>query len=180
MKQRLFLIPLIFLILAFVAGCGQKGPPRPEREPKTYTEPAELKVVLYFGDREAQYLLPEKRTVNVPPGQTVLEAVVRELLAGPQVPDAAVLLPEGTELLGVEAESGIITVDFNEKLRDEFFGGSSSEGLLIYSVVNTLTGLEGYRDYKVRFLINGETFESIGGHISAEELFERNETLIAK
>lgn len=32
--------------------------------------------------------------------------------------------------------------------------------------------------YLVRFLINGEPFDSIGGHIFAEELFERNEPLI--
>lgn len=72
----------------------------------------------------------------------------------------------------------MLTVNFNEKLRDNFAGGSSSEGLLIFSVVNTLTGIEGYSNYQVRFLINGEPFESIGGHISAEELFERDETLI--
>jgi hypothetical protein len=170
------LIPILLIIITLITGCPrrQAEPPQPPAPPA----PPEYSVTVYYGDRGAEFLLPEQRKITVPEGQKLLLLAAAELLLDPQTPDAVRLIPPETEILGVSAENKIITVNFNEKLRDNFTGGSSSEGLLINSVVNTLTGIEGYKDYRVRFLINGEPFDSIGGHISAEELFERNETLI--
>lgn len=176
MNKRL--IPMLLIAMTLATGC-----PRRQAQPLQLPAPPappEHSVAVYYGDREAEFLIPEQRKITVPAGQTLLSLAAAELLLNPQTPDAVRLIPPETEILGVSAENKIITVNFNEKLRDNFAGGSSSEGLLIYSVVNTLTGIEGYQNYTVRFLLNGETFESIGGHISAEELFERNETLIRK
>lgn len=181
MKKKKWLISA--LLLAFVvipaAGClrRQAAPPPQPSEPPA---PLEQAFTMYFGDQEAEYLLPEERKVTVPQGQTLLQTAAAELPLDPRTPDAVRLMPAETEILGVTAENNLVTINFNEKLRDNFQGGSSSEGLLIYSVVNTLTGIEGYKDYKVRFLINGQPFESIGGHISAEEQFARNEAIIKR
>ena len=176
MKTRLVLVLLLVLITTMATGCPlRRAQPTPPVAPPA---PPEYTVTVYFGDREAEYLLPEQRRITVPEGQSLLKLAMAELLRDPDNPDAVRLIPPDTEILDVQAADNLLTVNFNEKLRDNFAGGSSSEGLLIFSVVNTLTGIEGYRNYQVRFLINGEPFESIGGHISAEELFERSETLI--
>lgn len=177
MKTRLVPVLLLVLIITMATGCplrrAQPAPP-----PPAPPAPPEHSVTVYYGDRGAEFLLPEQRKITVPEGQNLLALAAAELLLDPTTPDAVRLIPPETEILGVSAENNIITIDFNEKLRDNFAGGSSSEALLIASVVNTLTGIEGYKDYRVRFLLNGQTFESIGGHIFADELFERNETLI--
>lgn len=171
-----WLVPLLLIILTLTTGCPRRrAQPTPPPAPPA---PAEQSVTVYYGDRGAEFLIPEQRKITVPEGQTLLTLAAAELLLDPTTPDAVRLIPPETEILGVTVENSIITVNFNEKLRDNFAGGSSSEALLIASVVNTLTGIEGYKDYWVRFLINGQPFDSIGGHISAEELFERNETLI--
>ncbi len=171
-----WLVPLLLIAVTLTTGCPrrQAQPPQPPAPPA----PPEHSVIIYYGDRGAEFLLPEQRKITVPEGQNLLPLAAAELLLDPQTPEAVRLIPPETEILGVSAENNIITIDFNEKLRDNFAGGSSSEALLIASVVNTLTGIEGYKDYRVRFLLNGQTFESIGGHIFADELFERNETLI--
>jgi hypothetical protein len=166
-----WVVPTLLMVLTLTTGCPRRQAQPPPPAPPA---PVEHSVTVYYGDRGAEFLLPEQRKITVPEGQNLLALAAAELLLDPQTPDAVRLIPPETELLGVTVENNIITVNFNEKLRDNFTGGSSSEGLLINSVVNTLTGIEGYKDYRVRFLINGEPFDSIGGHISAEELFERN------
>jgi len=173
-----WLVPMLLLmVITLTAGCPRRQA-EPTPAPPAPPTPPEHAVTVYYGDRGAEFLLAEQRKVTVPEGQSLLALVTAELLLDPQNPEAVRLVPPGTEILGVSSENNLITVNFSEQLRDNFAGGSSSEGLLIYSIVNTLTGVGNFQDHRVRFLLNGETFESIGGHISAEELFERNETLI--
>jgi spore germination protein GerM len=167
------------MVLLLAAGCTQPNT-IPEQLPQDNEEQQENRVdlTLYYADREARYLVAELRGVKIAEGEKLEEVVLKELAKEPLTPDLVRLVPAEADVLGVSAENGIITVDFNENLRDNFYGGSSSEALLIYSIVNTLTELEGYEDHQVRFLINGQEFESIGGHMSAEDYYSRNETSI--
>ncbi|MBS4032334.1 MAG: GerMN domain-containing protein [Clostridiales bacterium] len=179
MRKLLVLTAIMALLLGALVGCTRtdtspqpRPPEREEEQDRTET------VTLYYANSQVQYLLAEERVITVPEGVTLAYAVVSELLHEPVTPDAALLMPAETEVLGVTVESGLITVDVNQNFRDNFYGGSSSEAFLIYSIVNTLTELEGLEDHEVRFLINGEPFDTIGGHMSAEEHFTRSEELI--
>lgn len=167
------------MVLLLAAGCSQPNT-IPEQRPQDNGEQQEDRVdlTLYYADNEGQYLFAERRSVQIAEGEKLEEIVLRELAKEPQTPDLTRLIPAEAEVLSVSTENGIITVDFNENLRDNFYGGSSSEALLIYSIVNTLTELEGYEDHQVKLLINGQEFESIGGHMSAEDSFSRNENSI--
>lgn len=124
--------------------------------------PAPVKVVLYFGDNQAMYLLPEERSV-VPGCKTLPEAVVQALIAGPRLPGRTRTIPEGTRLLSLKVSNGIATVNFSQELRTKHWGGSAGELMTVYSVVNTLARLPGIS--QVQFLLEGERIESLTGHM---------------
>ena len=99
---------------------------------------------------------------ELPAGLSPAEAALEELTRG-QVPRGCDRpLPRATKLLDVSLSHGIATADFSKELESGFPGGSDTEGVIIYSIVNTLTSLPGID--KVQILIGGQRVNEIGGH----------------
>jgi germination protein M len=136
-----------------------------------------MTVTLYFSDSQAEYLVGEKRDVTVNEGEKPEAAVIRELLKGPQTDDLWDAIPEGTKLLSVNTKDGLCTVDFSGEFVDNSPGGTASERMAVYSVVNSLTSLEGVK--KVQFLINGKKRE-IYTHMIFDKPIARDNDIIAK
>jgi germination protein M len=136
-----------------------------------------MTAVLYFSDSEAMYLVGEKRDVEIPAGVSKEEAVLTELMAGPRTHDLWSAIPDDTKLLSVETKGGICTVNFSREYIENSPGGTAAERMAIYSVVNTLTELDGVE--KVQFLIEGKK-EKIYTHAVFDEPFSRDESIIAK
>jgi germination protein M len=136
-----------------------------------------MTAVLYFSDSEAMYLVGEKRDIEIPAGVSKEEAVLTELMAGPWTHDLWSAIPDDTKLLSVGTKDGICTVDFSREYIENSPGGTAAERMAIYSVVNTLTELDGIE--KVQFLIEGKK-EKIYTHAVFDEPFSRNESIIAK
>ncbi|MCR3921405.1 MAG: GerMN domain-containing protein [Firmicutes bacterium] len=130
---------------------------------------------LYYGDRELVDLITEERTVAVKDGTNPVKVALEQLTLAPQNKAAVVLMPLETEVLDVTVEGDVVTINFNDCIVKNFYGGSASEAMLITSIVNTVTDIEGYDGRKVQFVIDGEIVESIGGHIGTEDPFERND-----
>jgi len=137
----------------------------------------EMTVTLYFSDSQAMYVVGEKRDIKVPDGAGPEELVLKELIAGPRSEELWNAIPDGTRLLSVSTKNGLCTVNFSKEFVENSPGGTASEKMAIYSVVNTLTELEGIE--KVQFLIEGEKRE-IYTHAVFNEPFSRNESVIAK
>jgi spore germination protein GerM len=135
-------------------------------------------VTLYFieaGERDF-YLVPETRIVR---GEDLPTAALRELAAGPG-PDSPLnrCLPPGTKVLGVEIKDKIAQCNFSQEIITNFNWGSSLEALMVKAIANTLTefpAIEG-----VLILVEGETVETIGGHLSADEIFRRDEEVVRR
>lgn len=164
---------LLLMTMALCAGCVLRTRQQPRGQENSIFQGEEIKFILYYSDQELMNLISEERKVTVPADKHIIQAAVEELLRDPSSPGAVRLVPMGAEVLSVAVADGIIALNFNENLRNNFHGGSAGEAMLIKSIVNTVTEISGFETYKVSFLINGKTFDSIGGHISAEELFER-------
>ncbi len=130
---------------------------------------------LYFADSDSRYLIAETRDATLSENETAMAYVLRKLLEGPESSQLQPVIPEGTELLGVTLEDGVCTVNFS----NTFYTGRTNETypayMTIYSVVNTLTGLEGIDS--VQFLRNGETV-SWCGIFPLRNPIERNESAI--
>ncbi|HEX2944887.1 MAG TPA: GerMN domain-containing protein [Clostridia bacterium] len=162
---------------------GESGMPLGEIGPVTLDEngmpvAGEMKTVtLYFSDSNAEYIVGEKRDIAVEDGDTVEEAVLRELFKGPLTENLWDAIPDGTKLLSVSTRDGLCTVNFSREYVDNSPGGTASERMAIMTVVDTLTGLDGIK--KVQFLIEGKKRE-IYTHAIFDKPFSRDEAIIAK
>lgn len=135
-------------------------------------------IALYFSDDEGRYLISEMR--DIPKVEGIARAVIEELIEGPSVQSGLLpTLPVGTELLDINVRpDGLCIVDFSGELVVNHPGGSLSEEMTVYSVVNTLTQFPTIR--QVQILIEGEKVETIAGHMDVSTTMDRNEELIFK
>jgi len=124
----------------------------------TTTTPTIVDVKIYFlrGER----LVIAHRDVT---GPAVLRGALTELLAGPTAAELAdgliSIVPDGTELLGVNLVDGLATVD----LSGEYEGGGGSLSMMarIAQVVFTATQFDNVD--RVLFWLDGEPIEFLGG-----------------
>ncbi len=162
---------------------GPSGRPLGDMRPvaldaEGYPIPGEIRpVTLYFSDSQAMYVVGEKRDIEVQAGVALEELVISELMAGPRTDELWEAIPDGTRLISASTKNGLCTVNFSKEFVENSPGGTASERMAIFSVVNSLTELDGIE--KVQFLIEGEKRE-IYTHVIFSEPFLRNESVITK
>lgn len=126
---------------------------------------SQREVILYFVSDEDSFLHPEKRLIFDTEFVTdQAKQIIVELIKGPRT-DLKRTIPEGTRLRELFLDNyGTAYIDFTSEISTNLRGGSETELLLIYSIVNTLT--ENFSQFKtVRFLVDGREIESLNGHI---------------
>ncbi len=132
---------------------------RPAEPPMTRSQ-----VRIYFAGQQSALLAGEDRAIeylDTPTDQA--SAIVRELIRGPES-DRTGTIPDGTALLGLRIDEGVAYVDLSGEVSDNHPGGSESELMTIYSIVNSLT--ENVAGVKaVQILIEGKRANTLAGHI---------------
>lgn len=127
---------------------------------------------IFFSDMDSDLLIAEKRTLawDRDPEKRAA-ALMRELLRGPSG-TAVRTTPETALLRSVSiASDGTAQADFSAQLSGAHPGGSSSEVLTVYSIVNTLAlNIDAIK--KVQILIEGRTADTIAGHVDCRQPFE--------
>lgn len=170
MKNKLLIAVLLLTLIGF-SGC-KKEEPQEEPEEKKFTLEEEvetedvekeefLNYVLYLKFDEQDYLYDEMYSVNKKDidleNQTVEEFLLQQLIDVKPVRNLLSPIPEGTKVLGIQKEEGIVTVNLSKEFNKN--GMTKAEaGLALASVVNTLTLLEG--NEQVKILIEGEELPS--------------------
>ncbi|WP_321533275.1 GerMN domain-containing protein [uncultured Desulfuromonas sp.] len=167
----------LLALVAFIAGVGAVfNPFNRDTEPETESvavvveedQPVQRDVVLYFGDPASPFLAQEERSIaECDDDLTCIEAIVRELIVGPQTALVPVL-PEQALLLGVEIDEDRVVLDFNQALVTNIPAGSSSELLSVHALVNTLAANIPY----VRRLVlqvEGREIKTLRGHVDLTE-----------
>lgn len=193
MKKYISILLALIMVLTFAVACTPKKPsddngnlvePNPNGNegvdndevvnpsPKTNSQ----EVTLYFankkyadtGDESLEKLIGEKR--NVEYGDTTLEeAIVRELMKGPEDKENLYTeIPSTAKLIGVEVADGTAFVNFAS---EGMYGGSMQETFTINQVVASLVELESVD--RVQFLLDGKKSDSLMGHYSIEEPFDK-------
>ena len=126
---------------------------------------------IFFGDPDTDFLIAEKRTLTWDKDpEKRARLLMTELLRGPA--GAAVrTTPDSTVLRSVSITSdGLANADFSAQLASEHPGGSSSELLSVYSIVNTLVfNIEDIK--RVQILIEGQAIDTIAGHMDCRQPF---------
>lgn len=139
-----------------------------------YTD--EVTVTLYFADDEKSGLIQEQRTITLNFTDKLQEAVIRELISGPQEDGHVKLIPDGTQVQSVWIKDAVCYVDLNADFQNHFLGSSKEEELVIYSIVNSLSELPGI-EY-IQLLIDGERRDLYYLNVSINTVLTKNEDLI--
>ncbi|NLO98461.1 MAG: GerMN domain-containing protein [Peptococcaceae bacterium] len=175
MKKYLAYFLFMVMILGFAA-CSQTAqttenkalPNQEEQVVDPEAQKNEREVALYFanneyvqtGNEELEKTIAEKRIVEY--GNISLEeAMVRELIKGPENKELSTGIPPTAKLLGVEVSEGVAYVNFAQEGMN---GGSLQELLTIEQIVRSLTDLDTVDS--VQFLLDGQQAETLMGHMS--------------
>ena len=132
-------------------------------------------VSVYFKNIETNTLTPEtvcidvKELVNNP-----YMKLLNLIATGSSNEKLESTLPEGTKINNVYLKENIVYVDFSKEFVDNAPRGVEEEGLLVYSIVNTLTELNEVSGVKI--LIEGEENKSfLDNGMNFNEVFVRND-----
>lgn len=146
-------------------------------------KPSELKqgslgtwqVTLCYPDLKASRLMRMSISVSATSEKRLIEELL-ERLKHPEMPDLSPALPPETKLLSVRREGDILVLDLSDDFaQPEFWQGSDVAHLRLQALVYTLTSLPNTR--AVRFLVNSQTPEALGGHEELSEPVEPDPSL---
>lgn len=134
-------------------------------------------VSLYFNQKDSNTLVPEARNIDVKelikePYKTLMQL----LIEGPKSERLEKTIAEGTKINKIELKNGILYVDLSKEFIENHKGGAEAESRTIYSIVNTLTGLNEVEAVKI--LIDGKEdacFKDNG--ISLKDAFVKQESI---
>jgi germination protein M len=81
-------------------------------------------------------------------------------MEGPESAQLSTAMPEGAQLLDISCADSICTVNFSSDFYDNRLDNSYGAYMTIFSIVDTLTGLDGID--AVTFLVEGQALETYG------------------
>lgn len=192
MKPIRYLLTIIALvILIMVAGCDNQNSTNttPKSNEPTQTEVSlaskddtaitktdtQTEITVYFPDANAEKLIAVKR--QIPNNDNKYVETINALIAGPTNEAEGInVMPKGTKVLNVTINDKVATVDFNKEFQTNFTGGSTGEIMLIGSIVDTLTEFKEIN--AVRFTLEGQPLDILGGHLDLTEPVNRMNDLL--
>lgn len=166
---------LVAILALCLAGCGGGNdtapPPSPVEPAKTETPEAEAPiakrpVTIYFPSATAEALVGEPREIfETSSAGDRAKQIVGDLISGPTGTEGLPALPPGTTLRQLYVlDDGVAYADFSSELVSGFPGGSASELLAVYALVNSI-GLNVPEIRRVGVLVEGRPLETLAGHL---------------
>ena len=177
LKKRSYRKSLILwgalVVLVFVVGLvvgylkTAEAPQPPPSVVETSVEKAR-EVILYFASVDGQALVAETRDIAAcEQDEDCLRGTVRALIAGSQQELAAILPPQ-VVLNDVSVEGSLVNVDFSQELVSAHPGGTQSELLTIYGLVDTLA-VNFPHLRQMRVLVDGAPVATLKGHVDLRQ-----------
>lgn len=137
-----------------------------------------ITATLFYGSADGQALVPVRREVAlaegiVPQGRAILAAQ----LQGAPAPYVSVI-PEGTTLRAFYVtDRGDAFVDLSLEASSRHRGGSSTELLTVFAIVNAVTAnLPTIQ--RVQILLDGREVDTLAGHVDLRRPLERDLSLV--
>ena len=135
---------------------------------------SQKQVTVYYATSDAEYLMAEKRVI-ANDGQPA-KAATELLFTEPLNKRLMRVMPEGVRLKNIFIKDNIAYADFNDKLSKNIGAGSTTERLVINSIVNTLTEFPEIN--QVQILIEGRKVDTLSGHMDLSAPLKRSEGII--
>ncbi|RPH52817.1 MAG: hypothetical protein EHM85_01570 [Desulfobacteraceae bacterium] len=168
-----------YLLAAYISGkfpfSGRYGKKAGSAE---VNYPEKAQVNLYFADDQNVHLRAEPRSVSRPPDPAEFGRIIIESLIKGPMGELVRTIPEESSLRAFYiAKDGTAYVDFAEAIREKHPGGSSSELMTIYSIVNSLV-MNIPEITTVKILIDGQESMTLAGHVDLRFPFKVNTALV--
>jgi len=168
---------------ADVAGDGTDPPTEPDAEAdpdEDVDEPLRTATVeIYFPSALSDGLVGEFREIfdTANPGDRAKQ-IVADLISGPTSDDCLRAMSPSTRLRQVYVlGDGIAYLDFSSELTEGVGGGSMTELLTVYAIVDSVAF--GVREvHRVGILVNGRPLETMNGHLDLRRPLKPNSRLI--
>lgn len=140
MQKRLILL-IVMLSLVIFSGCPRQQPAEPE--PQVITE----NVQLFYGDEGNERIVSEERQVRYREGEDKYQAVLEELIKGPETEGYQATIQPDTRVYGTIKQNNALIINLSEEFQQ--FGGSVAEVVAVGSIANTLTQFEEIEQVKI-------------------------------
>ncbi len=132
------------------------------------TETIETRI--YYVDSEMLRLIPVRTSVPKMSARKTAERVIKKLIEGyDSNPKIRRIIPKDEQCLKVSVKDNIAYVDIRGELSENPPEGRDLEMLMVYSIVNSLTEIDGI--INVRFTIDGEISRKFVGYLDMRETF---------
>jgi spore germination protein GerM len=171
---------IAFLICALVLGAlvlkkYETGREKPTAPPQSQQR-GNLLVTLFFAAPDSNGLVREGREIDsCDDPANCIETVIGELINGP-FGNLNPTLPPTTTINGVRIEGDTALVDLADNFVTGLPGGSNSEMLAVYSIVDTIA-VNFPQIKQVKILIDNKSVETLKGHLDLREPLEPDFTL---
>ena len=151
----------------------------PATAPAATTQPAEARKIhawLFYVDPDGEHLVAVEQEVLYGEGTTEqAKRMIEAALMTPAAPNLSAI-PAGTKLKALYLTSkGEAYVDLSPEVQKNHPGGTTSEMLTVYALVNTLTSnlpaITG-----VQLLIDGKEIDTLAGHLDLRRPLAQNLT----
>jgi spore germination protein GerM len=135
------------------------------QKPASGLKKSKKTVYLYFSDEKNSYLVSEERVLFVSEDPLEIgKAIIHDLIQGP-IGDLGRTIPGDATLNAFYiSKDGTAFADFSDIIREKHPGGSQTELLTVYSIVNSIA-LNIPQVQRVKILIQGREALTLAGHI---------------
>lgn len=137
-----------------------------------------IKARLYYVSMDGTHLTGVDREVSYSEGSTALAQQIVNAQLAPVPAGLVSAIPLGTTLRALYlTDKGDVFVDLSKEVSTAHPGGSLSELLTIYTIVNALTAnLPAVKS--VQLLVDGKEVDTLAGHIDLRKPFQKNLAII--
>ena len=147
-------------------------------EPAVTGDVPHITATLYYADAEGQTLVPAQREVPLAEDPVAQGRQILAAQLGPAPEPYVSVIPEGTMLRAFYVtERGDAFVDLSAEVSTNHPGGSFTELLTVYAIVNAVTAnLPAIQ--RVQILIDGKEADTLAGHVDLRRPLQRDRTLV--
>ena len=125
---------------------------------------------IYYVDRSMHRLIPMDYEIDSGSVNTGAKKIIKKLIEGQDYnPKILRVIPEIESGMSVNVKKGTAYVDLDEQFCKNLPDNKNLELLMLYSIVNSLTSIDGIDT--VRFLFDGEVKKEYIGGIDMREFF---------
>ena len=141
-----------------------------ENPGKQINSSVETTLTLYFASKDGTELVKETRNVHYSTNISMEKLVMEQLVEGPKRSSASSTLPSSTKLITVAVVDGVCYVNMSDTFKAQ--NAEVNEEIVLYSIVNSLTELQGVT--KVQIAINGSTEGKLRYTYDLSKMYERD------